>query len=151
MRSTIGGLPHDGAEEQFCLAAETSGAGSRRSRRVGSGVPQLAQEQPLPGEIADQRIGSRVGEQSPHLPFEHRRILQLSAHRRVAQFLVRNAAPDEERQPRRELEIADAKHRARSHLCRLTFESEEEIRIDQYARHRALYAASNDPVWRAVR
>jgi hypothetical protein len=42
------------------------------------------------------------------LLFEHRRILQSAGCRDRQKLLVRDAAPDEERQPRRELEIADA-------------------------------------------
>ena len=55
--------------------------------------------------------GSR--EHAPHLLLEHGRIAQRSAHRRVQQLVVRNAAPQEERQPRREVEIAEAIRRRR--------------------------------------
>ena len=40
---------------------------------VGHDVAQVAQLQPLPGEVADQRRGARVGQHPPHLPLEHRR------------------------------------------------------------------------------
>ena len=42
-----------------------------------------------------------------------RRVLQRAAPRRIEQLIVRNAAPQEERQPRRQLEIAQAERGAR--------------------------------------
>ena len=44
--------------------------------RVGLHVRQLAQVEPLAGEVRDQRVGLRIGQHAPHLPFEHCRIAQ---------------------------------------------------------------------------
>ena len=73
--------------------------------RVGLLVPQVAQVQPLAGEVLDERVRLRIGQHAPHLLLEHRRLLQLAPRRRVEQLVVRNAAPQEERQPRRQLEV----------------------------------------------
>ena len=45
---------------------------------------------------------------------EHARLTQPAARREIEQLVVRDAAPQEERQPRRELEIADAIGRCRA-------------------------------------
>ena len=54
----------------------------------------------------------RIGQHPPDLALEHRRILELALRRDAQQLVVGNAAPQEERQPRRELEIADRIDRA---------------------------------------
>ena len=80
----------------------------REDVRVGLEASQVAQVQPLAGEVAAQGARALVLEHAPDLLFEHGRILQLAGRRDRQQLIVGNAAPDEERQPRRELEIADA-------------------------------------------
>src|SRR5687768_12163301 len=65
-------------------------------RRIGPDVLQLAQEEPLAGEAADERVSLRVGEHAPDLPFEDRRVAQRAARRYLEQLLVRNTAPEEE-------------------------------------------------------
>ena len=53
----------------------------------------------------------------------------------LPQLVVGNAAPQEERQTRGQLEIGQAERRARRDAGRLALESEQELRIDQHARH----------------
>ena len=65
-----------------------------------------------PAKFVDERVGLRIGQHPPHLLLEHRRLVQLALRGEVEQLVVGNAAPEEERQPRRQLEIADAVHRA---------------------------------------
>ena len=83
---------------------------SKSGNAIGSGVcePEVAQVQPLAGEVVDERVGAR-----------DRRASAAPAARgppaacscpvaaSVEQFVVGNAAPEEERQARRQLEIAD--------------------------------------------
>ncbi len=47
------------------------------------------------------------------------------ANRRRSQLVVWNAAPEKERQPRGQVEIADAIGRTRSHACRLAFDAKQ--------------------------
>ncbi len=54
----------------------------------------IAEKEPLSGEIGDQRFRSRIGEHPPHLFLEDVGILQRSIDRRAQQFVIRNAAPD---------------------------------------------------------
>ena len=58
-------------------------------------VGRLLQEQPLPDEIADDGVGSRIGEHSTHLPLEYTGIAQFAGRRGIQQRFVRNAAPQE--------------------------------------------------------
>ena len=41
-----------------------------KSGESGLRVLQLAQEQPLPGEVRDERVGARIGQHPAHLPLE---------------------------------------------------------------------------------
>ena len=70
---------------------------------------------------------------APHLLLEHRRLLELAAARHVEQLVVRNAAPQKERQPRRQLEVADPIGARRGALDRIAFEAEQEVRIAEDA------------------
>ena len=93
-------------EEQLGLAPEAparrSLSKSGNSSEFGAMFSQVAQVQPLAGEVLDERVGLRIGEHAPHLRLEH---CGLAAARPAAasveQRVVRDAAPEEERQPRR--------------------------------------------------
>ena len=75
---------------------------------------QAAQVQPLAREVDRQRLGPRILQHAPDLLLEHGRILQPAlAARRVISSSSGLRAPEEERQPRREIEIADAIRPAR--------------------------------------
>ena len=66
---------------------------------IGRQQPDVAGLQPLTEEVVHQRGAcARVGEHPPHLPVEHARIAECPAHRDAEQFIVRDAAPQEERQ-----------------------------------------------------
>ena len=60
---------------------------------------QIAQMQPLRGEIGREVARAIVRQQSPHLLFKHLRLAKLVARGQVQKLVVRNAAPQEERQP----------------------------------------------------
>ena len=62
---------------------------SSKSGESGLTFLNSRRQQPLAGEVVDQRVGARIGEHAPHLPLEHGRVFQLprrrasrSAHRR---------------------------------------------------------------------
>ena len=50
---------------------------------------------------------ARIGEHPPHLPIEDAGSRSLSANRQVEQLIVRDAAPEEERQARGELDVGE--------------------------------------------
>ena len=77
-------------------------------RRFGLNGRQLAKIEPLAGEILDERVGLAVGEHPLHLLLQRRRVAQPALGRQVEQLVVRNAAPQEEREARGELDVADA-------------------------------------------
>ncbi len=104
-------LMHDAADEQLGFLAhrqpqivvEIGEHGNRRRPGL-----QRTQVQPLPGEIDHQPVRLRVRQHPPHLLLQHRRFVQFVLGRYVDQLVVGNAAPQEERQARRQLQIADA-------------------------------------------
>ena len=51
----------------------------RERRRIRLDTRDVAQEQPLPGEIRHERLRARIGEHALHLRFEHGFVLQLPA------------------------------------------------------------------------
>ena len=106
--------------------------------RIGLDVPQIAELEPLAAKLSTSARDRAVAQHPPHLPLEDRRVLQLAAHRHVEQFVVRNAAPEEERQTRRELDIGDAIRRACREMCRIDLDAEEEVGSDQHALERRL-------------
>ena len=134
-------LLHDRAEEQLRLALERLAQIAVPVGRIRPGILQVAEQQPLAGEVVDERLRPRIRQHAAHLLFERRRILQRAASRLGQQLLVRDAAPEEERQPRRQLVVTEAERRARRDARRLAFETEEELRIDEHARDRPLDSA----------
>ena len=54
---------------------------------------EVAQIEPLPREVLDERRGAFVGEHALHLSLEHLRVAQLTALRRAEQLVVGDAAP----------------------------------------------------------
>ena len=69
--------------------------------RVDDHVLDLAQIQPLRGEIIHQRfVGARIGQHAAHFFFQSLRIAQLFVFRQGQQAIVWDAAPQKEGQPR---------------------------------------------------
>src|SRR6185295_19802777 len=95
---------------------------------VGHDASELAQLEPARGEVVDERLRPRIAQHPLDLLLERRRIAQLAAYRRLPQFVVRHAAPEEERETRREIEIAQAIRGARRDAGGFTFDAEEEAR-----------------------
>ena len=100
----------------------------------------IAKEQPLLGEVGDQRLRPRVPQHATHLPVERGRLPQLPAGRRSEQIVVGNAAPQEEGQTRRQLEIAHAVDVARADTGGVALDPEQELGTDEHPLDRALDA-----------
>ena len=79
---------------------------------------QVAQPEPLPGEVAREIVRARIGEHSADVPLEHVWPAELSANGRIEQRVIGQAAPEKKRQARCQLEIADAVGGARPPSCR---------------------------------
>ena len=62
---------------------------------VGHDTGQLAQRQPLSGEIVHQRLRARIGQHATNLFGKDSRLAELSADRDVQQLVVWDAAPQE--------------------------------------------------------
>ena len=106
-------------------------------RLHGGGV---AQRQPLAREVADQGLRPRVGEHALDLCLEDGRDAQLPALGHVEQLVVRNAAPEEERQAGRQLQVADPVALAGRDALRIALDAEQELGADQQPPQRHLDA-----------
>ena len=92
---------HDALEEHFRFALQRLPqvvVEIREHVLVRTQALQVAQIQPLAGEVRAQRAGAFVGEHPLHLLIEHGGRVQLAGDGQVQQLIVRDAAPDEERQ-----------------------------------------------------
>ena len=127
------GLPR----ERLAQVAVELGKGDR----VRLHAPHVAEEEPLSREVVDQRGRLRIRQQAAHLRFENARLAQRAGLRRREQLVVRDAAPEEERQPRRELQIRDAVRRPRGRFSRIDLDAEEELGVDEDGAERELDAA----------
>src|ERR1700733_13451368 len=87
--------------------------------------------QPLAGKILHQRLRTRIGDHAIYLLSQYFRLVQLFGRGEIDQLLVRNAAPQEERQARRQFEIADLVGSAWRYFGRFDLRAINEIRIDQ--------------------
>ena len=95
-------LAYDALEKQLRLALEGLPqivVEIRKDVGVGNNPLQVAQLQPLPGEVPDEGVGPRIGKQPPDLLRKDIRPVKPLLTGRGQQFLVRNAAPQEEREP----------------------------------------------------
>ena len=88
--------------------------------------------QPLSGEVGHQVGRARVGQHPPHLRVEDVRRAQFAAFGQPQQFIVRNAAPQEERQARRQLQVTEPVGGARLHALRILLDPEQEFRTHQH-------------------
>jgi hypothetical protein len=91
----------------------------REHAAVGDLVRDIAQVEPLPREVPDQCLRADIRQHPPHLLLEDRRILELPFHGEVQELVVGNAAPEEEREPRRQLHVADAINGVRGDVRRV--------------------------------
>ena len=103
---------------------------------------ELAQLQPLAGEVLDEALRAVVGEHPLDLCREHGGLVQLAGRGYGEQLVVGDAAPEEEREPRGELEVAERVDAAGRDVGGLALEPIEEVRIDEQPRQRVLDAGS---------
>src|SRR5262249_18750727 len=66
----------------------------------------LKEIEPAEREIRHQRLGLRSGQHTPHLGVQHAGTLQFALVRKLEQLIVGGALPQEERQTRGQLQIA---------------------------------------------
>ena len=100
----------------------------REQTAVGLVRPDVAHLQPLADEVVHEAAGAPVDQHPPHLGGQHVRIAQPSARPQVDQLVVRQAPPKEERQPRRQLQIAQRMDLAGLRVHRPGLDSEQELR-----------------------
>ncbi len=91
----------------------------------GSDIADVAQPQPLSREIFNQGAGLGIRQHSPDFPFQNLRALQASMACRFKKTIVRDAAPEKKRQPRRQFHVADA---VGSSCHRIVFDAKDELR-----------------------
>ena len=99
--------------------------------RIGRGVLEVAQEQPLLGEVVDQRVGALVGKHALHLLFQYRVVVQFALARQIQQFVVRRTAPQEERKSRSQRDIAELIRRIHRNSAGIGLKAEQELRARQ--------------------
>ena len=104
-----------------------------KQSRTGVLRVDVAQVQPLSGEVARQRFRTRIAKHPPDLLFEHRRSLEPALHGEIEQLVVGDAAPQEKRQTGRQLEIADAIDTTCGGLRGIALDAEQELRAHQDA------------------
>ena len=88
---------------------------------------EVAQVQPLPGEVGHQVARARVGQHPPHLLRQDIRIPEHAPLGQIEPLIVRDAAPQEERQPRRQLQVVEAIGLVRLDAVRILLDAEEEL------------------------
>ena len=111
---------------------------SKSRKRLALGVDRvdIAQPQPLSGEIRREVERAAIGEHPARLLLELSRLTQLAPNGGVEQFIVRDAAPQEKRQSRRQIEIADPVDAVRRYFLRIAFHAEQELRVGEHSAQR---------------
>ena len=102
-------LTHLTLEEQLGFLQQRVAQGAvvtGESHRIRHHGLQVAHLQPLPEEVVHPAGGPPIRQHPARLPFQHDRIAQSAADGRIQQRFVRNAPPQEERQARRQLHVA---------------------------------------------
>ena len=77
----------------------------RKRSDIGPLLVEVAQVEPLPGKVLGQRLGVLVRQHPRDLGGENQRLVQLALSRQREQPLVRDRAPQEQRQPRGEIVV----------------------------------------------
>src|SRR5215468_9552851 len=97
----------------------------------------IAQPQPLPGEIRRQVERASIGKHTARLFLELSGLGQFSPDCGIEQLIVRDAAPQKERKTRCQLEIADPVGAVRRNSLQVSFHSEQEVRIGKHRAQRS--------------
>jgi hypothetical protein len=106
--------------------------------RIGRPARDLAEAEPLAGEVLGERTRARVPQHPADLRFDHARIREPPALGQRQQLVVRDAAPEEKRQARREVEVAQPVGRAGPKVRRIGLDAEQEVEADEHALERGL-------------
>src|SRR5205807_10130719 len=85
----------------------------RKFRGVGQNRLEVAQIKPLTGKVLHQSVRARIRKQPPNLLFKNGGIFQSALLGCIEERVIGNAAPQEKRQTRSELNVTDAVYRAR--------------------------------------
>ena len=109
---------------------------------VGHPAGHVAEVQPLPAEVVDEGLHLRVGQHSGDLAGQHVRLPELAPLGQSEELVVRDAAPEKEGQPRCQVDVREAVHRAGRRVLRGERRPEEEAGRDEHAAERHL-----DPVF----
>jgi hypothetical protein len=88
---------------------------------------EVRQPQPLRGKARRERAGPRVGEHAAHFALEPGRLRQRSTLGGGEERTVGRGRPEEEREARGQVDVAQAIRLARRCICRGTFEAEDEV------------------------
>ncbi len=102
---------HDAGKKQFRFLLEGQPqivVEVRKFVGVGIDAVQISQMQPLTRKILRHRIRAWVGQHAAQLCFKDCGFVEAVSRRQIEQRVVRNAAPEKERQPRGEFDIADS-------------------------------------------
>ena len=83
----------------FCMAARSGSSKVGKLLAVGADRLEVADLQPLVGEVLDQRLGLGVAKHPPDLRLEVVPLAQLALGRELPELVVGHAAPEEIREP----------------------------------------------------
>ena len=98
----------------------------------------IAQPQPLPREIGRQVHRTSVRQHPSRLLLQLARLAQLAPNRHLQQFIIGDTTPQEERQARRQFQIADPINPTRRNFLWVALHPEQKLRVGEYRsqRHR---------------
>ena len=82
-------------------------------------------------EVLNQTNGARIGEHPAHLALQNFRPMQFTPLGDAQKLFIRNATPEEERQPRGQFYIANWVGRFRCHVGGIALDAEKKFRTDE--------------------
>ena len=127
-------LTHQVLEQQLRLADHVLAQLSREVRiqvRFRLVVLRVLQPQPLRGESRRERLRAWVREHARNLRFQDGGLREAALGGEVEQFVVRDRGPEEEREPRREVEVRDGIALTGGRFGGRLFEAEDERRAGE--------------------
>ena len=93
---------------------------------------EIADLQPLPGEVLGHREGLRIGQHPRDLRVQHLRDAEPSAFGQRQELFVRHRVPQEITEPRGQLDVRDSVHPARVGRIQIALDMKQEMRRDQH-------------------
>ncbi len=97
-------------------------------RLLGFNIPEV---KPLFGKISHQRRGTRIRQHAAHLLFQHAGGTQLPLTGQIEQRIVRDAAPEKEREPGGQLQVSDRMRSPWRGVGRIALDAKQKLRADQ--------------------